>query len=371
MSNFFGTVKTQGSVDYDAPVYEGHIEPTGDAIMAITTDSVLEGLQLQAALHVADATIEYTAVHESAEAAEAVLESVIGGTFGKIKSGLKALWGKIKAWFKQVAKSFQLMFTSGKDFIKKYKKEIQEKRASGFEYDGYVWTIDAGNAKATQGMNAINGVLTKVYGAAPSITMNTDKLEEKYELSELKENIVDGLGKALGVSGSNVDMSEIKKALAEAYRGGAEEKTEIKEFAKMNRGALIDLVEKVEKNKKFIDDAEKVVDKQFAESIKVLDKLETSIGKASDADFGENASGKRAKITACAAMVGNVTRYGQSLNSALAATAVESVKASAKEAESVLKSFIRFKGVKESFGSEDLEPGAENVFESLLQGVKL
>lgn len=371
MSNFFGTVKTQGSVDYDAPVFEGHIEPTGDAIMAITTDSVLEGLQLQAALHVADATIEYTAVHESAQAAEAVLESVIGGTFGKIKSGLKALWGKIKAWFKQVAKSFQLMFTSGKDFIKKYKKEIQEKRAAGFEYDGYVWTVEAGNSKAASGMKAIDGVLKGLYADAPSVTMGTEKLEDKYDLSETKEKIVDGLGKALGVSGSNVDMSEIKKALHEAYRNGADEKTENKEFAKINRGDLIGLIEQVDKNKKFIDEAEKVVDKQFAESIKALDKLETAINKTPDSDFGKDGSAKRAKVTAYAAMIGNVTRYGQSLNSALAATAVESVKASAKEAESVLKSFIRFKGVKESFGSEDLEPGAENVFESLLQGVKL
>lgn len=374
MSNFFGTVKTNNSVtDIEAPVYEGYIAPTSSALLEIATESVVEGLQLQAALHVADASIAYTAVHESTEQAEAIFESVVGSTFGKIKDGLKKLWAKMKAWFKSVAKSFQMAFTSGKDFVKKFKKEIESKTAAGFEYQGHVWTIDQGNNKAQELLNSIQGVVSSTLKSADSISpsMKTDDLKDKYELSELREQIVTAVGGKLGLSGSSVDLSEIKEALAKAYRGGSDEKVELKEFAKVSRGTLIDLIEKVDKNKKFIDDAEKAVDKQFSESIKTIDKLEKALGKAADSDYGNgDVSSRRAKITTVASAVGNLTRYGQSLNSTIAATAVESVKASAKEAESVLKSFLRFKGVKESYGSDLDNPDQTDVLESFLNCAK-
>ena len=369
MSNFFGTVNTHGSAaTIEAPVYEGTIAPTGTALMEIATEGVLEGLQLQAALHVADATITYTAVHESASQAEAVLESVIGSTIGKIKEGLKKLWAKMKAWFKSVAKAFQLAFTSGKDFVKKFKKEIEGKRATGFEYEGHIWDITNGNGKVEGAVNALNGIYSQYAGAAP------DK-EHKYEIEEIKEKILGEVAGKVGVSGSSGDMSDIKEAIAKAYRG--EEKVENKEFSRLSKADLIALIENVDKNKKVIDNIEKTVDKQFSETIKQLDKDEAAIHKSPDSDYksgpnGDNtAASQRAAHAAIAAMRGNVARYIQSLNSALASTAVESIKASAKEAESVLKQFVRFKGVKESLGSEGASAEGTGVLENFFNMAKL
>lgn len=368
MSNFFGTVKTNSpAVAIEAPVFEGYIAPTGTALMEIATEGVLEGLQIQAALHVADATIAYTSVNESAEKAEGVFESVVGSTIGRIKDGLKKLWSKMKAWFKSVAKSFQVTFTSGKDFVKKFKKEIEGKRSTGFEYQGHIWTVDAGNGKAEGALKSLNKIAESVLTGT---AVSTDP-DHKHDLSELKEKAISAVASVVGVSGTDADLSGIKEALAKAYRNGADEKVENKEFAKLGKGALIELIEKVDAHRKVIDDAEKIVDKQFAESLKALDKLEKEIAKSPDADYGDNASAKRAANAAHAAVVSNVTRYVQTLNSTIASAAVESIKASAKEAESVLKSFVRYKGVKESFGAEDLEQGASDVFEGFLQNIKL
>ena len=72
-------------------------------------------------------------------------------------------------------------------------------------------------------------------------------------------------------------------------------------------------------------------------------------------------------------MISNLTRYAQSLNTTIAGAAVENIKASASEAESVLKQFLRFKPTKESFGSDDnINPEEDgSVLESLMAGIKL
>lgn len=378
MSNFFGTVNTQSTV-IDAPVYEGYVAPTADAVMSIATEGVLEGLQLQAALHVADATIAYTAVHESAGAAEAVLESVVGNTIGKLKEGLKKLWAKIKAWFASVGKTFSLMFAKGKDFVKKYKKEILEKPSAGFEYSGHVWTVEAGNNKAGALIKSIDSTLQTVLKAASSIdakdykTADTTNAKDEFDLPSIKEDLVKKLGNTLGAGVD--DMSEIKEKLQEVYRNGKDEKEEIKDFGKVSRGTLIDLIDKSDKSQKEVKDIEKEVDKQFNESLKALQKLETEIGKAKDSDFtgADNAAQakSRGKITALASMVSNVTRYAQSLNTAIAGAAVENIKAAASEAESVLKQFIRYRGTKESFEGDDHGTENTSVLENLISNVQL
>ena len=384
MSNFFGTV-SHANTAIEAPVYEGHIEPTSDALMSIAVEGVIEGLQVQAALHVADATIAYTAVNESAGAAEVVLEGVLGNTVGKLKDGLRKLWAKIKAWFKSVTKTFSLMFAKGKDFVKKYKKEILEKPAAGFKYDGHIWTIDAGNTKATALLKAIDGTLGAVLNDAAKVTTgdftsdidaakkaDASGIAKEFDQAEIKEKLIEKLGATLG-SGVN-EMSEIKEKLQEAYRGNKDETEEIKDFGKMSRGALIDLIEKTDKNSKVVTDVEKEVDKQFNESLKALSKFEAALGKSKDSDFhgGENGGAKsRARITTLASNVSSITRYAQSLNTAIAGAAVDNIKAAAAEAESVLKRFIKFKGVKESFGDESAPVGSENVLENFMATIKL
>lgn len=55
---------------------------------------------------------------------EAVAEASIQGAFDKIKAFFKKLWAKIKEFFHNIARYFDAVFKSGKDFINKYKADI-------------------------------------------------------------------------------------------------------------------------------------------------------------------------------------------------------------------------------------------------------
>ena len=386
--NYFGTsiVSQPDNTEFEAPVYEGFVSPEGSAIMDIALEGMREDYQLQAALHIADAQLSLKAVTESTEAADIALESVVGSTFGKIKDGLKKLWSKVKAWFKSVRESITMAFSKGKAFITKYKKTIQEKPARGFEYTGYVWSVEAGNTKATAAVNAIAAAVEKVTGElgsdAESIASSAASqgmsagAKDSYDASEIQEEIVRELASKVG-AGSNGELSDIKEAIFKAYRSGAEngDTEELKEFSKVTRGTLIDLVEKSDKSLKLIADAEKAVDKTFSNSLKLISKAETAVGKLGNSSFeekgGDNSSnataGRRAKAATFASKIAFATRYGQTLNSAIASSAVESIKASAAEAERVLKRFVSYGGAKENTEDlpEDLD-GAQAVIENFM-----
>lgn len=55
---------------------------------------------------------------------EAVAEAAIGDMFKKIKDFFVKLWNKVKAFFHEVRKYIDSIFMSGKEFAKKYQKEI-------------------------------------------------------------------------------------------------------------------------------------------------------------------------------------------------------------------------------------------------------
>lgn len=387
--NYFGTsiVSQPDNTQFEAPVYEGYVSPDGSAIMDIALEGMREDYQMQAALHIADAQLSLTAVTESTEAAEIALESVVGSTFSKIKDGLKKLWSKVKAWFKSVRESITMMFSKGKAFITKYKKTIQEKPARGFEYTGYAWSVDAGNTKATAAINAITDAVETVSGRldkdvelftahAQSEGMRSGA-KDSYDSSDVQEEIVTALASRVG-TGSNGELSDIKEAIFKAYRSGASngDTEELKEFSKVTRSTLIDLVEKSDKSIKVISDAEKAVDKTFSNALKLIGKAETAVGKLGNSSFeggkgSDNSSnavaGRRAKAATFASKIGFAARYGQTLNSAIASTAVESIKASAAEAERVLKRFVSYGGTKENTeeNPEDFE-GSQSVIESFM-----
>ena len=55
---------------------------------------------------------------------EAVAEVAVGGVFAKVKQFFQKLWEKVKAFFHSVMRFFDSLFKSGKDFVSKYKKDI-------------------------------------------------------------------------------------------------------------------------------------------------------------------------------------------------------------------------------------------------------
>lgn len=57
---------------------------------------------------------------------EAVAEAAIKDTFKKIKDFFVKLWNKVKAFFHEVRKYLDAIFMSGKEFAKKYEKEINK-----------------------------------------------------------------------------------------------------------------------------------------------------------------------------------------------------------------------------------------------------
>ena len=55
---------------------------------------------------------------------EAVAEVATNGIFAKVKQFFQKLWEKVKAFFHNIVRFFDSLFKSGKEFVSKYKKEI-------------------------------------------------------------------------------------------------------------------------------------------------------------------------------------------------------------------------------------------------------
>ena len=71
---------------------------------------------------------------------EIVAEASEKKAFTRIKEFIQKLWDKVKAWFHNVKRFISSLFMSGKEFVKKYEKDIKDAKPKDFKYKMYNYT---------------------------------------------------------------------------------------------------------------------------------------------------------------------------------------------------------------------------------------
>lgn len=322
---------------------------------SIISDATEELTALESALYVADVMLEEKALEGATpEEMETLLEGVMTSVYGRLKEVLKKLMAKVKQWFANVKKFFQVLFSHGKEFAKKYRSDIIKAQAKvkGYKYKTYDFK---GGWKSLLEMVEVNKVSGDEAAKEPLA------LADAIMRTHPNENSTSELTKAVmkNIWGSNVDsQAEFNKELREELYGG----TEKEEFEDFNKGPSVqDMLMVLEQGAKVVtslDKAEKAIQSQCDKTVKALEKAENEASKA--IKEGETLSKRYTVATELCKAISNCLISGVDIYK-------EALKTAMRDAESILKGLLRHRPTKEGFEGGDLGDGNESILESALK----
>ena len=193
----FGNRKTS---DYFNLSEYDYIQPTTEAIDQILTESAKDSYKIRAAMYISDVLMERSILIESADP-QVLLEGFGKDIYTKLKNMLITMWNKIKSWYEAIKKYFLRIFTSGKEFVKKFDKELRAKNVKGYKYKSFKYTMDKGNSAVSDISGKLDSVeleytngLGKSEGSG-TVSNHKEKLDSKsdykkeYDTEEDKEKI--------------------------------------------------------------------------------------------------------------------------------------------------------------------------------------
>lgn len=299
---------TQSDFGLDVPAMESYSIYGGDfvALEEAMTDmqGVIESIhthdmaELQCEKEVRALEASYASAYEIESVREnyaVVMEGAVKDMYEKLINMLKKLWAKIKGYFANMVRFFDGLTKSGKDFVKKYEKQLQELDLAGFEYPMYKWD----NARLSNDTNVEDypNLVQKVirpYVAEGGATAEAHATKAK-TLADKKEEILDKVRGAFVGKGS-VEAADFNEALFGYFRNGATGKDD-RDDVKVNISAIIATL-KEDKMVAKLKKAEANVNKVFNEQIKELTKQRDALNKNVVAQGGDSEKGSIAKAAA-------------------------------------------------------------------------
>ena len=316
------------------------------------------------AYHVADIVGEVKVVKEGADA-QVLLENIITAGIEKLKNAFKKFWAKLKSWFESVKKFFKSFMLKGKDFVKEFRKEIMDKKVTGFKYHAFEYTFDKGESACEQVMNKVDAEVLKcatgISKGADGSARNLENLgknlannaaTDKNDLNETSSDYQDRIVKDCGISGATT-ASELTEEIRKAFRNGEDTAEDFEEFESNDRDEMIDLVENIDKKVKELEKDEKAFEKDVNAVIKALDAIKKTDNEAAYKLAQKYSSRASAMLT-----LGKIPSTEK----------VAAYKEAASSFRSILGSFVRFKPAKEGaeVEDEDAKPATESLFDMAL-----
>ena len=281
-----------------APVYEGYgVDVNGD-ILAIT-ESFDDQLEIVKALHAIDmeelamrsdvrqlreSGADLYAIEVRQQQYEAVTESMVKNAYQKIKEFFSKLWGKIKAFFESVARYFNSLFKSSKEFATRYEPELKELDLSGFKYKMHEYTnLDDVDKKVTDRKAKIEEVFAKL----KAVDGSEEKIEElKKKIDDLRENKDENAAKMRGEyvkkEGMRLTQEEYAEVLYAYFRNGATSDDDMEEQPVEIEHILTVL--KDTKAKKEVEDFAKKNNEEFSRIIREISEIERKLATAKEKD---------------------------------------------------------------------------------------
>ena len=141
--------KNGGSIDISGYDFSKQVLFESDSLNSAVVSLYIDVLEAEQRYMVSDviagaSAVRALAINESFEA-QSVMEGMFTSFVKKIVDSLKKFWAKIVEWFKKVFEWFRMMFSNAKEFAKRYGKELRNKKYDGFKWEGFEWTLKAGN----------------------------------------------------------------------------------------------------------------------------------------------------------------------------------------------------------------------------------
>lgn len=327
---------------YDVGVYEGFVDPSLAGIQTLIKESAYDMYKINAALYISDIHIEES-ILEGADAS-VLLESVVKDTWAKIKTFFIKLWEKVKAWFKTARQYLDRLFLSGEKFVKKYKSQLESKarEATKFEFEGFDYTLDKGDAHVTSLIEQMKTAIIDELGALQHISGDErDILSGRSGTfkADKKNAIEDTFYEKHGGSSSKILEEAAKK-----FRNG-EEIAKTQKIGNVNN--MMDVVLKAKDSIKTVNEKQKLIDSEFSSIIKAIESAKSKFKSDTDAQLISMA---KKKIESCKSLV--------TMSSSLAGVHVDAIKEANKTYTKALKKLLTFKIVSDSYNSYDEYEGS-------------
>lgn len=344
-SNHTAITNKYDNVDFNIAV-------EGCSYVDMFVEATEELASLESAMYVADVMLEEQ-VLEGATDVDVLLEGVVNSLYTRLKDAVQKLWAKIKQWFANVKKFFQVLFTHGKDFAKKYKTDIvkAEARCSGFKYDFYpvkAMQSIGGEGEATGAVEVEDDALTlaKKLLAKAGDQSNTEIVKE-YMIA----NLWDG----------EDSQAEFNKKLREELLGG-DSKEEFEDFSSgPSVQNMLFMLETGAKTIQLIEKGEKAINKACSKLVADLQKAENTAAKAVAQNPGTS-------LDKAYSLAVEIVKAQANCGVATCNTVKEVVKTLMRDSESVLKRLLSHKPKKEGFEGEDFE-GHDSILEAALRAL--
>ena len=284
------------------------------------------------------------AVFEGTAQADVVLENILTTSWEKMKQAYKKFAAKMKAFFEKVRKVLKSFFLKGKEFVNEFKAELTKKDKGDFTYEGYVYTIDKGDATSENLFSDVETRINSLLAFAQKKVDYKDILNDtdafKKELAKVSkvdtvENFSDATAKAMakaaGLKGVT-NVTELKDELVLAYRNGDDTKTTVEKFEEISVSDMCAFILESDKKIAGFNKDERNFETTINKIIKVIDSLS---GKKGETDAETQAYKLMSKLS------GNLTAL-LNLGKAPVDVKVAIYKEAASQYESVLKSFLRY-----------------------------
>lgn len=207
---------------------------------------------------------------------EVVAEGAIKDAFTKIKEFFKKLWDKVKAWFHNVKRFFDSLLLSGKEFVKRYQKDIQQadKTLKDFSYTMYDYDdarID--NFDSDMDVDTMAKIVyDEAKAVAKSVDADLDKFKKLTEEDVIAKNLANNFLK--GARGPKVTgADDFDEAVFASFRNGAtgpEDKEDIDVSDLQHYASILTNA----KSLSALDSMGKKYDKVFKMALKEVDELE-------------------------------------------------------------------------------------------------
>ena len=348
------------------------------SIESYTLDAACEALvsgiyDIDKAYHIADIIGEVKVIKEGADP-EALLEGMISSGIEKLKEMFKKFWAKIKSWFAAVRKYVKSFTLDCKNFVKEFRKELEQKKVTGFKYTAYKYTFNVDNDVNSIFAN-IQGRLTKCAEgiqtdsdrkrnlsdlqdrlATKQSTYDSQNTKSKKNLMKQQEDLKTGseyeedIIKKMNYKGATT-VSELNDELTKAYRDGEEQEQEFSEFESCSVSDMLNFIESFEKEISDYEKKERVFESETNKLIKALD----SVKKLDDGsnEYAYTIAHKHSLQASKLLTIGKTVCDVQ----------ISAYREAGKKYRSILGSFLRFKEAKESVSYNDRTATTESLLD--------
>ena len=266
--------------------------PTVDCDQLINMDEVnacFEESSMEAAARICyENTVNWNAIQQAVTIDELIhLESTgaemlyegakIDSFIEKAKAFFRSIWNKIQEMFKKAAMQFNSWFQKDKDFIKKYKKTIQEnlskKDYGDKEVEVYNYTFYNSSASSFSTIADINVSTEMTASGSPDAARKA--IAEKYSKENMTKKLNEVRGKVSGTNGE-VEAADFNKVVKEKLQGD-----DSKQAVKLSSMAskAMSFLENSESFKKQINEGLKQSKKSIDDAIRACETLKKGFGK--------------------------------------------------------------------------------------------